>query len=63
MVERAAVNRDVEGSSPSSGAILTEENGGFSIPCTEIAQKPTRHPDKRATFPIKVESRGLREDL
>ena len=37
MVERAAVNREVVGSSPTSGAIIIEEDKDSSITCAEIS--------------------------
>jgi integrase len=57
MVERAAVNRDVVGSSPTSGAIFIEEIKGSSDVCTDFAQQNTRSPDRRVTFPVKIKFR------
>ena len=55
MVEHAAVNRVVVGSSPTSGANFVQEIDGLPIPCTTFAQKRIRNPDKRVTFPVTIE--------
>jgi hypothetical protein len=59
MVEHAAVNRVVVGSSPTSGANNTNEiNDSVSV-CTEFAQETVRNPDRRVTFPVKIKFRDL----
>jgi hypothetical protein len=50
MVEHAAVNRVVEGSSPSSGAINARENEEFSEPRTDSAQLSAVSP-RKGKFP------------
>ena len=55
MVEHAAVNRVVVGSSPTSGANLIEEIKDSAVTCTEFAQRKPRNPDKRVAFPVTVE--------
>src|ERR1035438_3190840 len=59
MVEHAAVNRVVVGSSPTSGAINSNEINGSVAVCTEFAQETTRNPDRRVIFPVKIKFRDL----
>lgn len=63
MVERAAVNREVVGSSPTSGATFTRETKDSPITCAEFAQKSARNPDNRVTFPVTVEYKGQRAKI
>ena len=63
MVERAAVNRDVVGSSPTSGAIFVEENADSEFRCTKFAQKKAPHSDKRVIFPVKLKHRDQKATI
>ena len=58
MVERAAVNREVVGSSPTSGANFIEENEGFSESRTDPAQHSAAS-TRKVKFPHTVGFRKL----
>ena len=51
------------GPSPTSGANFVEENEHFPVTCTEFAQKPAQHPDKRVIFPVVVKFREQRAKI
>jgi len=57
MVEHAAVNRVVVGSSPTSGAIFTVENGGFKVPDTDATQESPQSSQADVKWPYKVRRR------
>ena len=61
MVEHAAVNRGVVGSSPTSGAIFPKENGqsGFSAQILHTKTPDSRADDRPMKFPLTIKHRGL----
>jgi hypothetical protein len=62
MVEHAAVNRVVVGSSPTSGASFPKEISGFSLPRTNRAQIFERF-RTQMKFPVSIEHRGQKATI
>ena len=61
MVEHAAVNRGVVGSSPTSGAKFPKENcqSGFSAQILHTKTPDSRADDRPMMFPLTIKHRGL----
>ena len=59
MVERAAVNRDVVGSSPTSGANFSKETGGSQVSDSVPKQKANENSDSEMSkWPKKLNNRN-----
>jgi integrase len=63
MVERAAVNRDVVGSSPTSGAIFPVENDGFEVGRTDSAQNKPESDGKNVKFPKVIRNKKTKAEV